>query len=292
MLASKLELMDDFDLEKDDILEKIEKALKKDEIKIPAMPDIALKVRNAFKDEQYDIMHIARMVQMEAGLAAYVLKVANSPLHRGPIPIKTAKHAICRLGQHSVQNIVLTYTLRSMFETENTALQSVLKTEWQQTTHIAAISAVLAMRCDDIDPDQALLAGLLQEIGTLPLVSWLSTNHNPELNIEDEFKRLCSQYSAQIGELILRTWQFDPELVEVARNREKWDRESEATIDLADIVTVARHHYYMSKRIPCPSIKDVAAFHKLPFKELTPDDSLAILEEAKEEIDELKAMLN
>ena len=104
MLARELELFDESEHASDNILSEIEDALKKEEIKLPAIPDIAMKIRESFKDEQYDVAQIAKIVQTEAGLAAYVLKIANSPLHRGPIPIKTAKHAICRLGQHSVQN--------------------------------------------------------------------------------------------------------------------------------------------------------------------------------------------
>ena len=102
MSALELEAIDNSRRGEDKILSQIEGAIKNEDIKLPAMPDIAMKIREAFKDEQYDILKIARIVQAEAGLAAYVLKVANSPLHRGPMPIKTAKHAICRLGQHSV----------------------------------------------------------------------------------------------------------------------------------------------------------------------------------------------
>lgn len=277
----------------ENILSEIEEALRKEEIKLPAIPDIAMKIRESFKDEQYDIAQIAKIIQAEVGLAAYVLKIANSPLHRGPIPIKTAKHAICRLGQHSVQNIVLTYTVRSLFKAPSAALKELLQEQWQQSTSIGAISAILAERCEDYDSDQALLAGLLQDIGCLPLIDWLKDNHSPGDNLKEEFEKLKTRFAASIGEMILRSWQFDKELIEVVKSREDWARDSETTFDTVDIVTIARHHYYMGKgeKKHCPNIKDIAAYHKLPFKELTPDQSLAILEESKEEIADLKQML-
>lgn len=277
----------------ENILSEIEEALRKEEIKLPAIPDIAMKIRESFKDEQYDIAQIAKIIQAEVGLAAYVLKIANSPLHRGPIPIKTAKHAICRLGQHSIQNIVLTYTVRSLFKAPSAALKELLQEQWQQSTSIGAISAILAERCEEYDSDQALLAGLLQDIGCLPLIEWLKNNHSPGDNLKEEFEKLKTRFAASIGEMILRSWQFDKELIEVVKSREDWARDSETTFDTADIVTIARHHYYMGKgeMKHCPNIKDIAAYHKLPFKELTPDQSLAILEESKEEIADLKQML-
>ncbi len=295
MFAQKLELLDDseHEPEQDQVLEQIEAAIKKEEIRLPAMPDLVMKIRASFKDEQYDIINIARIIQTEVGLAAYILKIANSPLHRGPMPIKTAKHAICRLGQHSVQNIVLTYTVRSLFETKNSALNALLQNQWQMSTHIAAISAILAERCEDFDPDQAMLGGLLQDIGALPLLDWLKNNHLPGDDLVEKFHQLRTSYAGKIGEMILRSWQFDPELIEVARSREEWERNSGDTVDTSDIVSIARHHYYMGNGYgsDCPKLTDIPAYHKLAFKELTPDESLVILEEAKEDIEELHKML-
>jgi HD-like signal output (HDOD) protein len=295
MHAMQLEVVGDSDTSADKVLSQIEDAIKKDEIKLPAMPDIAMKIRDAFKDEQYDILKIANIVQTEAGLAAYILKVANSPLHRGPIPIKTAKHAVCRLGQHSVQSMVLTYTLRAMFQTSSAQLKSLLQKQWEQSTCLAAISALLADRCDDFDPDQALLGGLLQDIGCLPLLDWLANNHNDGENLEAAYKDLTDKYASRIGEIMLRSWQFDEELVEVVKSRGDWNRSSgaDADVDIADIVTIARHHQHMGRGElkSCPTITSIPAYHKLPFKELTPDQSLHILEEAKEEIEEIRQML-
>jgi len=295
MHAMQLEDVGGSDTGADKVLSQIEDAIKKDEIKLPAMPDIAMKIRDAFKDEQYDILQIANIVQTEAGLAAYVLKVANSPLHRGPIPIKTAKHAVCRLGQHSVQSIVLTYTLRAMFETNSPQLKSLLQKQWEQSTCLAAISALLADRCDDFDPDQALLGGLLQDIGCLPLLDWLANNHSDGEDLEIAYKGLTDKYASHIGEIMLRNWQFDEELIEVVKSRGDWNRSSgaDADVDIADIVTIARHHQHMGRGElkSCPTITNIPAYHKLPFQELTPDQSLHILEEAKEEIEEIRQML-
>lgn len=293
----QLEVVGRTDNSTDTVLAQIEEAIKKEEIKLPAMPDIAMKIRDAFKDEQYDILRIAHTVQAEAGLAAYVLKVANSPLHRGPVPIKTAKHAICRLGQHSIQSIVLTYTLRAMFETDSPQLKLLLRRQWEQSTGLAAISAILADRCDDFDPDQAMLGGLLQDIGCLPLLDWLSKNHTIDQDLEAIYKDLTDKYASHIGESMLRNWQFDEELIDVVRARGDWSRSSnnndDDSVDIADIVTIARHHQHMAKGElkACPSITNIPAYHKLPFKELTPDQSLNILDEAKEEIEELRKML-
>lgn len=291
MLAKDLELVDESQQANDRLLNEIKAALDQEDIKLPAMPDVAIQIREAFKDEQYEVPQIARLIQAEPGLTAYVLKIANSPLHRGPIPIETAKHAICRLGQHSVQSIVLTYTMRALFKSSSPTLKALLQDQWQESTSIAAISSILAERCEDFDPDQALLGGLLQDIGSLPIIDWLAHKQVPENQIDQEFLHLKKHLSAKIGEMILDSWDFSDSLIDVIRAREEWSRESGEAVDTADIVTIARHHYYMSINQQRPDIKEIEAYHKLPFNDLTPDQTLTILEESREEIAEIKKLL-
>lgn len=280
-------------LDGQNLINDLQKAIREEKIKLPAMPDIAIRIREAFKDEQYDIMHIAHIVQADTGLAAYTLKIANSPLHRGPIPITTAKHAICRLGQQSVQNLVLIYTVRSLFETKSSKLKNLLSQQWQLSTGIAAISAILSRRCEDFDPDKALLAGLLQDIGNLPLINWLKDQEIENEDMDVQFEALSARFSVKIGLMIMQAWQFADELIEVVKSREDWSRDSGPGVDTADIVNIARYHYYMSsgKKASLPAITKIAAYHKLPFKKLTPDQSLQIIEESRDDIEEIKSML-
>ncbi len=276
-----------------DLLHNLEIAIKNDEVKLPSMPEIAIKIRKAFADEQYDIMHIANIVQTDPGLSAYTLKVANSPLHRGPIPIETTKHAICRLGQHTVQSIVLAYTVKSMFKTKSNALKDQLNKQWKQSIGIASIGAILARRCENFDPDQALLSGLLQDIGTLPIINWLQNQPMEQENIGSLLDELTQACTVKIGVMLMNAWGFSAEMIEMVKARECWDRNPSDSVDAADIVNMARYHYYIAiGKESTPKISDISAYHKLPFQELTSEQSLAVLDELREDIDEIKAMLN
>ena len=291
-MSSNLQLVDYNAHQDDELLNQIEQAIEKEEIKLPAMPDLVTRIQSMFKNEQYDILEIARIIQAEPGLAAYVLKVANSPLHRGPMQIKTAKHAICRLGQTSVQNIVLTYTVRSMFETSSVKLKATLEYQWEQSISIASISAVLAEQCGGFDPDQALLSGLLQDIGALPLIEWLKNHSTPDEDILTSFKRLRKQYAASIGERLLRSWQFADDIIEVIKNRENWSRDDVHALDMVDITTLATHHYYreLGGDESLPDISSLTAYQRLSKQDLT-DGKLALLDEAADDIRELRKSL-
>ena len=89
--------------------------------------------------------------------------------------------------------------------------------------------------------------GLLQDIGCLPLLDWLKNNHDSSEDLEAEYNKLTDRYASRIGELMLRNWQFDEELIDVVKSRADWSRSSAADVDIADIVTIARHHQHMAK---------------------------------------------
>ena len=80
----------------------------------------------------------------------------------------------------------------------------------------------------------------------------------------------------------------------MVRSRKDWMRDPREKADLSDIILIARIHSMLGtpEFRDCPAITDIPAFHKLPFGKLTPNKSLLILEDAKEEIVELNRLLS
>ncbi|PCJ49743.1 MAG: hypothetical protein COA74_04645 [Gammaproteobacteria bacterium] len=69
-------------------------------------------------------------------------------------------------------------------------------------------------------------------------------------------------------------------------------RDKNPQADLADIILIARLHSYVgtAKMRDCPRISTLPAYHKLPFGSLGPHESMQILEQASEEIQEIKCL--
>ena len=83
------------------------------------------------------------------------------------------------------------------------------------------------------------------------------------------------------------------EFVEVPLESENWERDPGPKMDLSDVVMLSRLHSYMGTRRmkTLPRIDTLPAFHKLTVSELTPDLSLQVLEEAQQELTELRRLL-
>jgi putative nucleotidyltransferase with HDIG domain len=231
---------------------------------------------------------IAKAVSSDASIAARLLQVANSPLYRGTNAISNLQSAIARLGPPLVRNLVTSLILKQLFQTKSAALKHRMQTLWEHSTHVAAISHILAGKFTRLKPDEAMLAGLIHDIGVLPIL--VKAEGFPELTQDmNQLESIIEKLHASIGRLILEAWKFPPELVSVAAEHEDLKRVSNET-DYTDVVTVANLHSYLGSKHPLAQVKftDVPAFTKLG---LTPETSIATLEAAAAEMKEVRSLL-
>lgn len=264
-----------------------------DNMLVPSMPDIALRVRSAIDDQNKDIEDIARIVQADPALTARLVQVANSPLYRGQGPVNSCRNAVTRLGLKQTRNLVYSFALKQLFRSTLPALRQRMILLWQHTTSVAAISAVLAKLTPGFEVDRGLLAGLIHDIGILPIMAY--AERYPQL-VSDAavFDNIVARLRGQIGALVLRRWEFDDELINVALDAENWDRMGNPDkADYADLVIIAQMHSYIgtSRMAKLPAIDQVPAFNKLVLGKLSPRMSVQILEDAREDIAEVERLL-
>jgi HD-like signal output (HDOD) protein len=263
-----------------------------DKTLLPTMPEVAVRMRAVMNDPSYDVGSIARIVQADAGISAYLVRMANSALFRGAAPSKDVPAAVMRLGMNLTRNVVISHSLRSMFRVKTGALSDVMQETWKRSARLAALSAVLAKRCGVSSPDRALLGGLLQDIGALPILHAFERRKDEPPTIE-RVRATIEELAAKVGATLLHHWGFDEEMVEVARSRNQWFRDSGGRADLADLVLIARLHACLGtpEQGRCPRIDHIPAFSKLPLGALRADDSVAVLAEAEAEVREVTELL-
>jgi HD-like signal output (HDOD) protein len=260
--------------------------------KLPSLPDIVVKIRDAVSDPRSSSKTVARIIQADPALTAYLVKVANSPFYRTLSPAKDIKMAVSRMGLRSTRNLLTSYVFRSLYKTDSIVLKRRLNELRRQSIRIAAISYVLASSCPGFSPDRVMLAGLLQDIGALAVL--IELEKRPQIAGDDiKTKTAISALSAMVGVLVLQQWKFDEEIIEVIRSREKWMRDQQPKADMADIVLIARLHSFIGTPLMAklPQINEIPAFSKLPLGELTPGQSLKLVVEARQEVAQLEKLL-
>ena len=238
--------------------------LESGQLQLPTLPEVALRVRDAVEDEDANASQIAEILAQDVALSARLIQVANSPLYRGRQEIDRLSMVVARLGSKLVRNLVTSQVMKQMFQATNDLIDQRLRAVWEHSVQVAAISRALAGSCPGIAADQAMLAGLLHDIGTLPIL-YRAEERDELLDTPGLLDSLITRLHARIGGAILKHWRFSDSLVEVAAQHEDLARTHPGGPDLVDIVQVANLQSHVGKEHPLGQIDwgRVSAFQRL-----------------------------
>jgi len=265
--------------------------IQRNRITLPALPEIALKARRLVNQPDTTTAELAKLIQTDVILSTRLIRVANSPMYRTAKLIDTVKLSLTRLGLKNVSNIITSLTMEQLYQTKLPQnIRKLVRANWLHGVHVAAISQVIAARHHNLNNDEALLGGLIHDIGVLPIFEY--SQLMPEFsNNPQALKKLVTVLHARIGGMILTSWKFSPELISVAANHETFDHENNGMPDLTDVVTVANLLSYVGTDHPHTQLNwsDIPAFKNLG---MLPEESIQVIHEARDEIAENRSMLS
>ncbi len=138
------------------------------------------------------------------------------------------------------------------------------------------------------NPDNALIASLLSEVGTLAMLVALQ---NYDVPAEQTYRVLCRHYSKHLGAVLLAKWGLDRTFTDVLRQTGQWKLRIGVGIQLTDVINLALYHTveHLNPTNDLIPIQELAAFQKLapPFNALDKQQRLLIIEENIGSIKEL-----
>jgi len=261
--------------------------LENDKLVLPTLPEVALRVREALDDDDVSMNAISEVISSDAALSARLIQVANSPLLRASQPIDSLLGAISRMGFTMVKNLVTSMVMEQMFQATSDTTDSRLRATWEHSTQVAAISHALCSEMTKLPADQAMLAGLVHDIGVLPILS--RVEEYPEL-LDDVAKLdvIIKEAHSQIGAAILKKWNFSDEIVAVAAEHENLSRKHDGPADYIDVVMVANLQSHFGSKHPLAK----EDWSLIPaFTQLGLEPEIIDMDEAAEKMDAVKAAL-
>lgn len=260
---------------------------------LPSLPDLALRVRKTIDDESSDARKVARLVESDPAMATKLLKAANSALYGGLQAVETTSAAVVRLGLKTTRQLIMSFVLKEVFESDDKLIRGRMRELWKHSSQIAALCFVLAREIKGIDPEEALLIGLLHDVGVIPILNY--ANRYAELTSDAETLEFTIQrLRAELGAMILRDWHFAPAIIAGARDAEDWTRSHNRKADFSDLLIVAQVHERLRKKQlnSLPPLKDISAIVRVLGDGATPEKSLEILHDAKAHVDEMRSVLH
>lgn len=213
-------------------------AVESDQLILPTLPEVALKIRDAVESESTSAQEIAETLTQDASLSARLIQVSNSPLYRSRNPIEDLQMAVTRLGIRMVRDLVVSLAMKQIYQATSDVLDEHFRRSWNTSVEVAAICRMLATTIPGINPEQALLAGLIHNIGTLPIL--VKAEDDDELfNDSAALGEVIEALQGPVGELILKTWNFGDAMTEVVTHAHDFGYNHDESARLIDIVQVA-----------------------------------------------------
>ncbi len=263
-------------------------AIEKDQLVLPTLPEVALKVREVADDPDADIDKLTLVIGNDAALSARIIRVANSPLLRASRAIEDLRTAFMRLGIQYTCNIATGLAMEQMFQATSDLVDMRMREVWSRSSEVAGISHVLCKHYTKLRPDQATLAGLVHKIGVLPILTY-AEDHPALLKDSFTLDAVIEELHAPLGDLILKTWGFPEELAHIPTQHIDFQR-SIPKADYADVVSVAMLQSYLGTDSAMTKIDftKVKAFERLG---LDPDMQVSESEDLSADMEAAMSML-
>ena len=219
-------------------LDHVQQELDANRLILPTLPDIALKVRASVSKGDATAQELATMIATDAAISTRLIQVVNSPLYRGAVEIKNIQMAVTRLGNKTIRTLITSLVMQQMFTPTSTTLEEYFRETWEQSINVSSISRALTALAPHLNPDEAMLAGLIHQIGKLPIL--MLVEDIPEFrDSPSRLGKLLEKTHPAVGKIIMDTWIFPEELKAVPHQYINFNYDSGAKADYVDIVQVA-----------------------------------------------------
>ncbi|MFT3849318.1 MAG: HDOD domain-containing protein [Propionivibrio sp.] len=210
------------------------------DVVFPTCFDTAVHLRRELQNPEVPIARIAKLVSVEPLIAAKLLHIANSAYHNpAGASIRGLPEAITRLGVSLVRTTALAVAMNQLMRSRDMAVFSELTRDlWEHSIKTAAAARILARKRTRINPDEAMLAGLVHDLGAFYML--YRAMQYAELRARPESMRyLIVHWHESIGVTLLNALGLPAEIVDATIDHDQ-PRPMPTTLrTLADVIYVA-----------------------------------------------------
>jgi len=260
-------------------------------VQLAGFPEVAARVQHVLADDDVSTDRVVKVISAEPVLAAQLLQISNSvALNPSGRHIADLKTAVARVGLNTVRTATIAFAVRQLRSAEELKpIAKQLGALWERNVLVASLCYVLARRRSRVNPDTALLTGLLHGVGRLYIMT-RAVRHAALFANPSSYQLIERDWHLSIGTALLSNWGLATEIVVAVRDSEDYAREPRETASLTDVLVAANMIAIHSDQPEFleARLATVRAIAKL---ELTRDICETLVRESAEEIAALREAL-
>jgi len=244
-------------------LAEVKDAVATERLLLPSLPDVALKIKSECEKENSSAQKIAEVIISDPAMSVRLLQIANSSLYRTRISTDNIQMAITKLGLKLVRDLIMSLSMKQLYKASNDVIAERFNELWLASTKTAAIAHLLATKHKHLDPEKAMLAGLIHNIGALPIILMAEDDDDLFDQPGDLFK-VVQKMQGEVGAYIFQNWHFPDYMIGVANECYHFRRNHDGPADYIDVVQVALIQGSIYTGLDCPEDwSTVSAFSRL-----------------------------
>ncbi|MDO9596563.1 MAG: HDOD domain-containing protein [Azoarcus sp.] len=199
-------------MDRNSILRTIANEVRSGDISFPTSVQVALKLQRALDDPDCHVDTATQLIRAEPLLSSKVVAMANSvAFNRSGREIADVRTAVSRLGFRTIRSLAAGVVTRQLAGDRSAATSALAARLWEHTTHVAALARVIAARLTHQDPETAMFAGIVHEVGGFYLIS--RAKDYPVL-LDERFSVEEDSGEAEVGRAVLAALKVPDAVVE------------------------------------------------------------------------------
>ena len=217
---------------------------------LPTLPAVAVEVLEMTLRQNVELADIARIVEYDPAIATRILRTVNSSYYGLPRPVGSIRQALAYLGMETVKGLLLGFSLARSIKGDDDVVTFDFLDYWRRSIFTAAAARRIATATKACDPEEAFMAGLVQDIGSvamwrhyrdryLQVMDMTGGDHTRLSTLERKF---FGADHTSIGAAMLEGWMFPPSIIESVRmhhedlSQRAFDEDLQRTLRLASMI--------------------------------------------------------
>jgi len=202
------------------IVQNLAAELSAGQVDLPSLPRAVVRLRNELAKPGFDVPRLAKLAGTEPALAGSILTMANSVVfRRSGKETLDLKVAIPRIGASKVQVLAVRFAMQQLKSHKDLGRsKKLLEKEWATGLRVAATCHLVAERSKQAKPDEALIVGLIHNIGRIYLYS-RADDHPTLFDSPVVLQELVDSWHTNVAQAIVESWGLPAEAAEAVAHQ-------------------------------------------------------------------------